>query len=157
MDCKFINVLFEIGLSALQGQRLLIRLEIDTNPPGGYKTETSLVNRMFMFTVNHFDLPSLFSCKIHACLFRRYTKGRDFYDLLWFLGKKVKPNLKVLNNAIAQTEKKPAEVNEENFREFLLEKLERVDFSKARKDVERFVEDKKELDLLNRETITKLI
>ena len=157
IDCKFEDVLFETGLSAFQAQKLMIRLEIDTNPPGGYKVETSLVNRMFMFTVNHFDLPSLFSCKIHTCLFRRYTKGRDFYDLLWFLGKKVKPNLKVLNNAIAQTEKNPAAVNEENFREFLLEGLERVDFGRVRKDVERFVEDKKELDLLNRETITKLI
>ena len=72
------------------------------------------------------------------------------YDNIW-------RRTNVLNNAIAQTEKNPAAVNEENFREFLLEKLERVDFSRARKDVERFVEDKKELDLLNRETITKLI
>ena len=72
------------------------------------------------------------------------------YDNIW-------RRTNVLNNAIAQTEKNPAAVNEENFREFLLEGLERVDFGRVRKDVERFVEDKKELDLLNRETITKLI
>jgi hypothetical protein len=56
-----------------------------------------------MFTVNHHDLPSLFSGKLHALLFRPYSKGRDYYDLMFFLSRKTNFNLKLLQNAARQT------------------------------------------------------
>ena len=47
-----------------------------------------------------------------------------------------------------------------NLREFLLESVGKVDLSAAKKDVERFLEDKTELALFNRDllknTITKV-
>ncbi|OIN98064.1 hypothetical protein AUJ66_01610 [Candidatus Desantisbacteria bacterium CG1_02_38_46] len=155
IDCKFGGILFDTGISSFESQKLFIRLDVDTNPPAGWRTEISLVNKLFMFTLSHFDLPSLYACKLHACFFRRYTKGRDFYDLLWFLGKKIKPNFTVLNNAIIQTEKKPVSINESNFPRFLAERLSGVDFKNVRNDVERFLEDKKELALLDKETFLK--
>ena len=157
IDCKFRDILFEAGISPFESQKLLIRLEIDTNSPNGWNIETSLINKIFMFTITHFDMPSLYACKLHACFFRRYTKGRDFYDLLWFFGKKIRPNFTVLNNAITQTEKKVITVNEENFSQFLIEKLSGVDFKKVRMDAGRFLEDKKELSLLDKETFLKII
>jgi predicted nucleotidyltransferase component of viral defense system len=154
---KFKDILYFLGLSKQKEQRLSIRLEIDSNPPEGWKTELSLVSKHFVFTVLHFDIPSLYATKIHACFFRKYTKGRDFYDLVWYFGKKVMPNFELLNNAIEQTEKKRMNLSAKNFNDFLKERLANIDFAKVRRDVERFIEDKNELKLLERDVILKIL
>jgi len=105
-----------------------------------------------VFTVTHNDIPSLFATKLHACFFRGFIKGRDFYDLLWYLGKKIKPNFDLLNNAIQQTHPGRTPVTESNFKEFLENELGRIDLRKAQQDVARFLEDKQELKLIDRET-----
>ena len=79
---------------------------MDTNPPKGGRTAETPLNKTYIFSVRHFDLPSMLATKLHACFYRKYTKGRDFYDLVWYLGRKVFPNLELLNNAIQQTEGK---------------------------------------------------
>jgi len=157
LSLKFKKILFALGLSDLQAQKLFVRIEIDANPPEGWNTELSLINRVYVFTVTNFDLPSLYATKLHACFFRKYIKGRDFYDLLWYIGKRIEPNFELLNNAIYQTEGKLLHLNENNFKKFLLGKLSSIDFSKVRKDVERFLEDKEELKLLDKDIIIKLI
>lgn len=154
---RFPRLLQEIGVSALKEQKLSIRVEIDTNPPKGGATETSLINKTYLFNVTRFDLPSLFATKLHACMFRKYTKGRDFYDLVWYLGRNVGPNFALLNNAIQQTERNVKEITESNLKEFALDRLQRVDFAAARKDVERFLEDKNELHLLELRAMRELI
>jgi predicted nucleotidyltransferase component of viral defense system len=154
---KFKEILFVLGLSSLKEEKLSIRVEVDSNPPPGWNTDISLINKYFVFTITHFDIPSLYATKLHACFFRKYTKGRDFYDLLWYLGKKSLPNFTLLNNAIEQTEGKRADVGENNFRDFLQERLASIDFVKVKKDVERFIVDKNELRLLDRDLILKLI
>jgi len=154
---KFKHILFALGLSNLKSEKLFIRLEVDSNPPKGWNTEISLVNKDFVFTVTHLDIPSLYATKLHACFYRKYTKGRDFYDLLWYLGKKTLPNFKLLNNAIKQTEHAKVNVNKDNFNNFLRVKLSAIDFAKVRKDVERFIEDKNEIKLLDKDLILKSI
>ncbi|MCJ7645794.1 nucleotidyl transferase AbiEii/AbiGii toxin family protein [bacterium] len=154
---RFKNILMGLGLSNMREQKLSIGLEIDARPPEGWKTNLSLISKFFVFTVTHYDLPSLYATKLHACFFRKYVKGRDFYDLVWYLGKKILPNFLLLSNAIAQTESKKVVVTEENFEEFLLEKMMKVDFVKVRKDVERFLVDKGELKLLNKKLIKELL
>lgn len=146
---KFPNVLKEVGLSALKDQKLSIKLEIDTNPPAGGQVLTTLINKVYMFNVVHFDLPSLFATKLHACFFRKYAKGRDFYDLVWYLGRKTVPNFILLNNAIKQTQGNDLGMNEGNLKDFLLERIAKVDFFALRHDVEKFLEDKAELKLLD--------
>jgi len=154
---RFKNILVSLGLSDMKEQKLSIGLEIDARPPKGWKTDISLLSKVFVFTITHYDLSSLYATKLHACFFRKYVKGRDFYDLVWYLGKKILPNFVLLNNAIAQTETKKVVVTEKNFEEFLLEKMARVDFAKVRKDVERFLIDKEELRLLNKKLIKELL
>jgi len=154
---KFKDILYLLGLSRQKSQKISIKLEIDSNPPKGWNTEFSLVNKHFVFTVLHFDIPSLYATKLHACFFRRYIKGRDFYDLIWYVGRKAMPNFELLNNAIEQTEKKKMNLNAKNFNDFLKERLGGIDFAKVRKDVERFIEDKNELKLLDRDMILKLL
>ena len=154
---KFTGLLKLIGLSPFAGQKLSIKIEIDTNPPKGGNVERSLVNKTYMLNMTHFDLSSMFATKLHACFYRKYIKGRDFYDFIWYAAKKIKPNYTLFNNAVAQTQGKSPGVEEENFKDFLLRNIEKIDLNTARKDVERFLEDKAELKLLNPDSIRKTI
>lgn len=152
---KFPGLLKALGLSPMASQNLSIKLEIDSNPPAGGDVEKTLVNKAFMLNLTHFSLPSLYATKLHACFFRKYIKGRDFYDFLWYLGKKIKPNYILLNNAIHQTQGEFETLDENNIKDFLLRRVEKVDFGAVKKDVERFLEDKSELRLLNTDVVEK--
>ena len=99
----------------------------------------------------------MLATKLHACFFRKYTKGRDFYDLVWYLGRKVSPNLELLNNAIQQTEKKALGITTANLKEFMLGRLERVDFNAAVADVRRFILDENELRVINKSSLSSLV
>ena len=154
---KFPKVLSELGISNLESQNISIKVELDSNPPAGWHIENTIVNKTYLLNITHFDLPSLYATKLHASFFRRYVKGRDFYDLVWYLTKKIKPNYTLLNNAIKQTEGKSPRLDEDNIKDFLLKKISKVDFSAVRKDVERFLEDKEEIRLLDKTVISKSI
>ncbi|HAH30986.1 MAG TPA: hypothetical protein DCL44_01590 [Elusimicrobia bacterium] len=146
-----------LGLSGHKQEKLSIKIEVDTRPPEGWMTQTSVVNRTYLFSVTHYDLPSMFAGKLHACFYRKYTKGRDIYDLFWYLGRKVKPNFELLNNAIAQSSGEAPGVNEGNFKEFMLGRLARIDLTAAKRDVERFLDDKSELRLFNADILKSAI
>lgn len=154
---KFPGLMKELSLSPMRNENLSIKLEIDMNPPQGWKTAVSGITEPYLFTIKHFDVPSLFATKIHACFFRSYVKGRDFYDLVWYLGKKTVPNFELLNNAITQTSGKELKISNQNLKDFLAENIKKIDLKKAQKDVERFLEDKNELKLINQETLLQLL
>ncbi|MDD5672606.1 MAG: nucleotidyl transferase AbiEii/AbiGii toxin family protein [Chitinivibrionales bacterium] len=154
---KFPNLIGLLGIAGFTRPNLLVKIEIDSHPPSGGTVVVAPVTERFVIAVNTFDLPSLFSTKLHACLFRKYTKGRDYYDLVWYLGKRVVPNFKLLNNAIRQTEKKEYNLDEANYKQFIAQKVAQLDFKKVREDVERFLEDKNELKLLDRDMILGML
>ncbi len=152
---KFPGLIKNVGLSAHEDQNLSIKIEVDSNPPAGWHAESTIVNKLYVLNVTHLGITSLYATKLHACFFRKFVKGRDFYDLLWYLGKKIKPNYELLNNAVAQTHGKSPALDNGNIKEFLLEKVAKIDFVSVVKDVERFLEDKSELKLLNKAVISK--
>ncbi|OGC09556.1 hypothetical protein A3F86_04975 [candidate division WOR-1 bacterium RIFCSPLOWO2_12_FULL_45_9] len=154
---KFKNILHETGLSAHASEKLLIKLEIDSNPPAGYKTEISLINKNFLFKVGHYELPSLFAGKLHAFLFRKYVKGRDFYDFLWFLTRKTAINYSLLNAAAQQTEKKALKLDAGKLKELLIKKIRQVNFNHIRNELAPFLADKHELEYFQAEHFLKLI
>jgi len=154
---KFPELSANLELSGAGDQDISIRLEINLDPPAGGKIEKTLINKMFLINIAHFSLSSLFATKLHACFFRKNIKGRDFYDLIWYLGKKVKPDYVLLNNAIRQTEGKFQKLNENNLKDFMLQRIDKIEFKSLKKDVEPFLEDKTELRLLERDVIAKSI
>ena len=154
---RFKGLLDIFGLAKLKWQKLSIRMEIDTNPPEGGNLEISLVSKSQIFSVTHYDLPSLYATKLHSCFFRRFVKGRDFYDLVWYLGRDIMPNFQLLNNAIYQTEHSKLNIKQDNFKDFLNKSLEKIDFSKVRQDVEKFLEDRKEVELLKKDLILSMV
>lgn len=154
---KFPRLLKSLGISNLESQKISVKLEVDSNPPKGWHIVNTVVNKVYMFNALHFDLPSMFATKLHACFYRKFTKGRDFYDLVWHVGKHTKPNYILLNNAVMQTEDHNPGVDEHNFKKYVLDNIQRIDFDLVKKDVERFLEDKSELSLLNLKTIQSSI
>jgi len=154
---KFSGLLKELGLSPLARQNLSVKIDIDTNPPVGGNIKNTVINKTFMLNIAHFDLPSMFATKLHACFYRKFTKGRDFYDFIWYLSNKIEPNYALLNNAIKQTQGKNPKINKNNINTFLLESVKKINFDLAKKDVERFLQDKNELKLFNFETMKSAI
>ncbi len=154
---KFSGLLKTLGLSSMESRNLSIKIEIDTNPPPGWNIENTLINKIYLINLTHYDLSSLYAGKLHACLFRKFSKGRDFYDLIWYLSKAINPNYKMLNNAIERTQGRKSNINESNFCGFLMEQIENTDFDAMGRDVERFLEDKDEAKLINFQVIKNLL
>lgn len=154
---KFPGILKNLGLSAMASQKFSIKIEADSNPSEGWQVEDTVVNKIYLISIRHLTLSSLFAGKLHACFYRKYIKGRDFYDLIWYLGKRTKPNYELLNNAIRQTQGVNAVLTESNIKSFLLDRIEKIDFSLVKGDVERFLEDKSEIRMLDKNVITKSI
>jgi predicted nucleotidyltransferase component of viral defense system len=154
---KFNQLLSEFNLSPHASQKLSIKLEVDCRPPEGFKTEFTMLNKEFLIAINHYDLPSLFAGKLHAILYRAYIKGRDYYDLIWFIGRKVAPNYILLNHAIEQTEHVKIELSKEKLSELLQQRIAAIDFKKIQNDIEPFLADAKELRYFNQDYFLKLI
>ena len=118
----------------MQNEVLAIKLEVDTNPPQGAGLATTIVRRFVILQLHHHDKSSLLAGKLHAVLQRPYTKGRDIYDLLWYLSDPSwpQPNLGLLNNALVQTGWAGEKLTEMNWRNQILERLRLLNWDKHR-------------------------
>ncbi len=112
IDCKF-PVLKQLGIAGKNDSDfLIINVDLSQAQSRKYTTEKTPLSKFgFNFIVTHYDLPNLFAGKIHAALMRdqqhgqenrKTIKGRDFYDLIWFLKKSVFPNLDKLSDQLGE-------------------------------------------------------
>ena len=136
----------EIVKSVPAGSLLKIKLEVDTDPPAGFSTETRFLLRPIPFAVRCYTLPCLFAGKMHALLFRRWkdrVKGRDWYDLIWYVANFPELNLHHLEQRMRQTGHWSGNqpLTQSAFRELIYTAVERLDINQARRDVMPFVKD----------------
>ena len=156
---RFAGVLQDIGLSPRSGEVLAIRVELDTRPPAGATTEISLVRRHETLRLFHHDRASLLAGKLHAVLQRPYTKGRDLYDLIWYLSDPdwPDPNLDLLNAALRQTEWPGPEMTPQAWRPAVAERMEALDWDRAAADVRPFLERLYDAALVTKENALRLL
>jgi hypothetical protein len=156
---RFAGLPYEMGLSPHRAQTLSIRVEVDTNPPAGAVTETTLIRRHVTLNLHHHDKATLLAGKLHALLSRSWMKGRDLYDLIWYLADRSwpGPNLPFLNAALQQTGWSGPDMKSDNWRGFLRDKLISVDWEKVRADVLPFLERGNEIDLLTLDNALSLL
>ncbi len=156
---RFPGLLFEMGLSGQRGEIFSLKIEVDTNPPDGAGLETTVVRRYVTLQLQHHNRPSLLAGKIHAILQRTFTKGRDLYDLLWYLSDPdwPAPNLTLLNNALSQTGWEGPTLTEQSWRDTLRQRVEGLEWRNVREDVAPFLERTEELDLLTRENLLRVL
>ena len=128
-----------------------IKIEIDRVPPLDFETEEKLLVKPFSFYVNCFDLSSLFAGKLHALLFRKWknrVKGRDWYDMEWYIRKGIALNKKhFLLRAIETKDWKEDQINEEQILDLLKQKIEIVSFKAVKEDVRKFIKDDQQLEI----------
>lgn len=152
------GILQEAGLSPLANEKLAIKVEVDTQPPGGGRCERQIVTRHLSFLLQYHDLSSLMAGKIHALLTRRYAKGRDWYDLVWYLSQRppVAPNLALLENALAQTQgvDRPAA---RDWMRTVKNRLLKIDVPALADDVGPFLERPQDANLITRENLLRLL
>lgn len=115
-------VLRDLGL-ATQSESDLLYVKIDLSPMAsdifGENTTLKSINN-FNYLVTHYDLPSLMANKIVTVLTRqrflgkentKVIKGRDYFDLLWFLNKNTIPNLARVNDLLKSSYSIPGLLN----------------------------------------------
>lgn len=141
-------ILYELGLSTKSESDLLfLKVEIfkDASFCRKYRVETI---PLFKFNqsilIKTFDLSTLMATKIRAIFYRKWektdkqgkvlvsVKGRDYFDLMWYLQKGITPNLDCLKEI----------KNLDELKEKLLKVIERIDSKSIQLDLEAFIEDR---------------
>ncbi len=154
---RFEGLLSALGISKHKKEKISVKIEIDGNPPAGFRTELHLINKNFMFKTLSYDLSSLFAGKLHAVLFRHYRKGRDYYDLFWFLTRRSPVNLAMLAQAIAQTHPGEETITPEKLREMLLALIRKTSFPEIRRDIAPFLGRPEEIGLFVPELFARAV
>lgn len=140
------SLLRELGL-ADDGESDLLFLKVEIFKGfdfcKNYKTEIIPLfkyNRSIL--VKTFDLPTLMSTKIKAVLYRKWektdkkgrkiakVKGRDYFDLMWYLEKNIKPNFDCLGGI----------KNENELKSKLLETIGKIDSASIYLDLESLID-----------------
>lgn len=155
---RFTGLLKEAGLAGVAAQKLSIKIEVDTRPPAGAATATDIVNRHLLFAIRHHDVPSLMAGKIHVLIARRYPKGRDWFDLIWYRARRppVETNQTLLQNALDQTEGRGA-YDAARWRELVRKRFAMLDAVALQADVSPFLERPEEAGCMTDGNIESLL
>jgi len=134
------------------GKVMKIKLEVDTKPPGDFNTEAKYLVRPVPFSVNTYIPSHLFAGKMHAILCRSWgkrVKGRDWYDLVWYVGREVPVGLKHLESRMKQTGhiEADASLTKDILKQMIEERIISTDFNNAVNDVKNLLKDPSSLEL----------
>jgi hypothetical protein len=144
-------------VAAVHGRgQLKVRIEVDTDPPPGFSTETRFLLQPIPFSVKAYAPPSLFAGKMHAILCRGWkarVKGRDWYDLVWYVARGTTLDLPHLEARMRQSGHLSGEaaLDERGFRSVLAQRIEELDVAVARSEVGRFLVDPATVTVWSRE------
>lgn len=148
-------------LSLSQKPSIKIKLEVDTQPPLLFEKENKLLIKPFSFYVNCFTLPNLFAGKMHALLFRKWkerVKGRDWYDLDWYIKKGIPVNLAHLAERARESgDWSEPSLTKEQLHHLLIERIRSIDMNRVKEDVIRFIPNPQELDIWSPNYFEQLI
>ena len=132
---RFSEILNQANLSPFKNEKLTINIEIDKNPSKYLQTETKMIdhfNKIFPIFVN--NKSTLFAEKVKAALLRKYTKARDFFDLVFFLSdSKTEPNYAILK------EKKIKIKNYQELQQKLIAKIKKIKLSQIINDLKPYI------------------
>lgn len=92
-------ILDTLGLSPYPNEALHLKVEVSQHPQLAVLRRTPVMVYGRSFVPSHFSLETLMAGKMLACLERNFhrgkagadIKGRDYYDLLWFMQRNIQP------------------------------------------------------------------
>lgn len=156
---RFRGLLHELGLSGHLEEVLAIKIEVDTNPPLHARLMTTPLHKYVPLNLQHHDPATLLAGKLSAILQRDYTKGRDIYDLWWYLKQPdwPQPNLEYLNQSLQQGEGAGDLLTPANWQSIVREKLLPLKWSLVMEDVGSFIIDLEERADFSKEQLLGLL
>ncbi|MFZ1396722.1 MAG: nucleotidyl transferase AbiEii/AbiGii toxin family protein [Candidatus Promineifilaceae bacterium] len=138
---RFRGLLHELGLSGYPEEVLAIKIEVDTNPPSYAGLMYTPLNKHVPLNLQHHDPATLLAGKLSALLQRDYTKGRDIYDLWWYLNQPrwPEPNFEYLNQCLQQGGWGSELLTPANWRTIIRERVSPLSWSSVMEDVGSFI------------------
>jgi len=135
---RFPGLLHDSGISGHRDEKLLI--QIDTEPQEiQYKPDKFILNKFDVFSrINIVPVDILAAQKIFCIFNRSRPMGRDFFDVVFLLGKSG-VNFDYLTRKMSIRNKK-------ELKDRLLSQCVQLDFNRLAKDLEPFVYSKKEVN-----------
>ncbi len=138
-----------------------IKIEVDTDPPAGFITEHKLLLLPFSFMVRCYSLPDLYAGKIHALLFRGWrnrVKGRDWYDLEWYVRNNTKLNTAHFNQRAIQSGDVPSSgITADELKEMLKDKILNTNIEMVKNDVRPFIKNPGEMEIWSTDYFLQLV
>lgn len=160
----FINLKINDEITSLlhKDENIKVKFEIDLNPAIGFNVESKWIDMPEFANIIVLDEPSLFAGKLHAIFCRNYkntVKGRDYYDFLFYIRKRVKPNLNYLKNKLIESGKikENDKFDLDTLKVMLKDRFEAVDFNQVKTDAERFVFNNEDLSYYSKELFVDMI
>jgi predicted nucleotidyltransferase component of viral defense system len=140
---------------------LKIKIEVDIMPPLGFDTEYKLLLLPFSFMTRCYTLPDLFAGKLHAFLFRNWknrVKGRDWYDLEWYIRSDIALNFEHFKKRVMQTNIALGEnITKEMLKQMLKDKIVKTDIKKVKEDVLPFIKNAQDLEIWSADYFIQLV
>lgn len=139
-----------------KNEKVKIKFEIDTKPPGLATYETKYQLLPTPYSVKLYDESSLFSGKIHAVICRSWktrVKGRDLYDYVFYLARNTRFNLPHLREKLIESNyiSKDSVIDVNDIKDMLMSRFNEIDFDEAKKDVLPFIKDTSVLDVWSKD------
>jgi predicted nucleotidyltransferase component of viral defense system len=136
----------------IHNEKIIIKFEVDLNPPLYANTELKYRLLPFPYQIRVYDKESLFAGKIHAIIARSWknrVKGRDLYDYLFYISLNTKVNLKHLEARLKQTDTLDHDkvLTHKLLIKILNDKFDIIDYGKAKLDVKPFIKNVSTLEL----------
>lgn len=156
---RFPGLEHSFGLSPHASQVFSVKVKVDTSPPAGAGLDITTVRRFTTLRLTHHDKPSLLAGKTAALLLRGWIKGRDVYDLVWYLSDPTwpEPNEELLLNACRQANRLDLVQNDRVWRDALAERLREAPWDHVLADAERFLERREDAWMLERDTVLSVL
>ncbi len=157
-----LNIDNDLIKSLHKDELIKVKFEIDCSPALGFKKEIKWLDTPEFCKISVLDLSSLFAGKIHAILCRNYKntiKGRDYYDFLFYIQKRIHPNMEYLQNKLIDTGKirLKDKFNIEILKEMLIKKFNEIDFEEVKKDASKFVLNGEDLSYYSKELFIQMV
>lgn len=148
--------------NAIPNEKVQIKLEVDIDPPPHFRVENQLVLNPVTFYVLTLHKSDLFAGKMSAILYRAWkgrVKGRDWYDLIWYIQNKVPLNLSYLESCLKQSGNLDSSqtLDRKKLIEMMNLKIQSIDWESAKADMRSFISDPQRLEIWSSQFFSQLI
>ncbi len=146
----------------IHNEKIQIKLEIDIDPPSCFRIENQLVVNPTTFYVLTLHKSDLFAGKMSASLYRDWkgrVKGRDCYDLIWYIQNKIPLSHSYLEQSMKQSGNLASNdsLDLNRLLELLSVKIQSIDWESAKADMRSFISDPQRLDIWSPQFFLSLI